>query len=930
MNEQLQFVLLGIGAGAIYVLIAQGLVLVYRGSGIINFAQGAFGMAAAYLYYAQFRDLWGWSEPLSMAVALVIVGVFGALVYLAIVHRLRHASALTRTIATLGVLILLDAIFALRYTQSFYLTISPLPQNITHLGSYHVGEDRLWLFGIAVISTAVLWLLSRFTVLGLATSAASENEESASALGWSPDLIGAVNWAVGATFAGAAAILISPVTGLNVSSLTFLVVSGLAVALIGDFVSFPAALVAGMGLGILESLLVSPTVANYLTHNDIPQEGVSKALPFFVIVVVLMLRGKALPVRGHVFDRLPALGSGRIRIGPLVGGVAVLVVLLNLLQNDWVGAITSSLIVGLLMMSLVVLTGYTGQISLAQYALAGLGAWAAARLVAAQQWPFEFALLAGIGTAMVVGLVFAIPALRTRGVSLAIVTLGLGIAAQQLVYANQSYTGGVSGTVVGAGRDPLRLFGINIDSIEHPTTFAMVVLAALVLVALMIASIRRSRSGRRLIAVRTNERAAAALGISVFGAKMYAFAVASGIAGLGGVLLAFRDRNVRFDQFDPFSSITLLAYAVIGGIGFIVGPLLGSGFAQFGVVQLLGDKIFGNLIHDFAQYVVILGGLALFAIILYNPDGLSASLVRRLAPLRTRTRRRPPPDVAGPLPEPQRTRVRPATLDVQALCVRFGGVVALDGVSLQIRPGEVVGLIGPNGAGKTSFVDAVTGFVRPSSGVVLLNDEDIGRRSTHRRVRAGISRSFQSLELFEDLTVRDNLRTASDDRDAMAYLTNLVAPRNRPLGAAAVAAIHEFGLGTDLDRPPPDLSFGRRRLVAIARAVAVQPSILLLDEPAAGLGDAETRELSDLVRRLADDWGIGVLVIEHDMAFVMGLCDRLVVLDFGRQIASGRPEQIQRNPDVIRAYLGDEGDDPSLAPQPAMAGPVPEESRGAG
>jgi ABC-type branched-subunit amino acid transport system ATPase component/ABC-type branched-subunit amino acid transport system permease subunit len=930
LEEQIvKFAILGIGSGALYVLMAQALVLVYRGSGIINFAQGAFGMAAAYLYFAVFKNEFGWPSEISMPLALLFVAVGGALVYLAIARQLKEASNLTRTVATLGVLIALQTVVVICFDPSKFLAaIGPLPngdiKTITLFGTdYLVGANRLWLIGIAIVVTVALWALSRFTVLGLATSAAAENEESASALGWSPELIGAVNWALGAVLAGAACIFattVNGVTGLAAAPLIFLVVPGLAVALIGEFRSFPAAFFAGMLLGIVESELQLTDITNFLTDHNIPQQGVAKALPFFVIVIVLMLRGKGLPLRSHIFDRLPMLGTGRVNLKAI--GIAVVVLALALgpfqLNTDWIQALTATAIAAVLVLSLVVLTGYTGQISLAQYALAGLAAWSSSRLVAAEDWPFELAIVAGIATAVLIGLVFAIPALRTRGISLAIVTLGLGVAAQQLVWSNEDWIGGPTGTNVATANDHLRFLGIDIDSSTHPTNYLIFVLVAVTLLTLMVASVRRSRSGRRLIAVRTNERAAAALGISVFGAKMYAFAIASGIAGIGGILLAFRDRQVNFaGTFDPINSIELLAFAVIGGIGFIAATVAGGTFAQGGVQLLGGTKLFDalDLGPDFFRYFGLITAFSLFAVILIAPDGIVALAIKRRDDRRAlraaKTGRPLPAPRAEPLPEAEATRMEPRALEISGLSVRFGGVVALDRVDVRVEPGKVVGLIGPNGAGKTTLVDAATGFVRPAEGTITLDGIDIGGLPTHRRVRAGMSRSFQSLELFEDLTVRDNLRAAADRRDSKAYLTNLVRPANEPLRPAVIAAIHEFGLEPDLDRRPTDLSFGRRRLVAIARAVAVAPSVLLLDEPAAGLGDSETRELAELVRRLADDWGMGVLVIEHDMSFVMSLCDHLVVLDFGREIASGPPVEIQRDPDVIRAYLGG-GDEATL------------------
>jgi sulfate-transporting ATPase len=238
--------------------------------------------------------------------------------------------------------------------------------------------------------------------------------------------------------------------------------------------------------------------------------------------------------------------------------------------------------------------------------------------------------------------------------------------------------------------------------------------------------------------------------------------------------------------------------------------------------------------------------------------------------------------------------------------VRFGGLAAVDGATLTVRPGQVVGLIGPNGAGKTTLIDAVTGFVAAAAGEVRLDDAVISEWPVHRRARAGLSRSFQSLELFESSTVRENLGVASDSRSKLVYASDLVAPRKSPLSPAAVAAVKELDLESVLDERVSDLPYGRRRLVGIARAIATTPSILLLDEPAAGLSSAETQELATVVRRLADEWGLGILVIEHDMSFVMGICDEIVVLNFGKQIARGTPTAIRRDPEVIAAYLGED------------------------
>jgi sulfate-transporting ATPase len=231
-------------------------------------------------------------------------------------------------------------------------------------------------------------------------------------------------------------------------------------------------------------------------------------------------------------------------------------------------------------------------------------------------------------------------------------------------------------------------------------------------------------------------------------------------------------------------------------------------------------------------------------------------------------------------------------------------VAAVDDVSFEVRPGEVHGLIGPNGAGKTTVVDAVTGFVRPSAGTARLADRDLNGLNARRRARAGMARSFQSLELFSDLTIRENLAVAGDDGRASRYLTDLVRPGAVQLSDAAIAAVREFDLADHLDEKPNDLSFGRRRLVGIARAIAAAPSILLLDEPASGLDDIESRELAALIRRLADDWGMGILLIEHNTDLVLSVSDRVTVLAGGRVLMSGPPDEVRSDPAVRAVYLG--------------------------
>jgi sulfate-transporting ATPase len=268
------------------------------------------------------------------------------------------------------------------------------------------------------------------------------------------------------------------------------------------------------------------------------------------------------------------------------------------------------------------------------------------------------------------------------------------------------------------------------------------------------------------------------------------------------------------------------------------------------------------------------------------------------------------------LQEAAAVSVVPKTLAITGLTVRFGGVTALDDVTLSVEPGQVVGLIGPNGAGKTTLIDAASGFVKAASGELVLEGESLARKSATWRARHGLRRSFQSLELFEDLTVADNIHAGADAASRLSWATDLVVPGRHPVPATAVTAIRSFELEAHLDRQPGELPYGRRRLVGIARAMASGPSVLMLDEPAAGLDDTESAELATLIRGLADERGMAVLLVEHDVGLVMAICDRVVVLDFGRVIASGSPEDVRSDPEVVRAYLGEMESDEWRVPEP--------------
>jgi sulfate-transporting ATPase len=880
----LKFLLLGLGAGGAYSLLALGVVLVYRGSGVVNFAQGAIGLFGVAFFY-ELRPHTG--TPVAIVAGVLAAAALGALVQLAIMRQLRRASPLMRVVATLAILAVITQAATIRYgftplgIPAFF---SQDPIHFTH--SIIVGRDRLINLGITVVLTAILWVVYRFTRFGMATTAAAENQRAAASLGHSPNLLALGNWAAGGALAGIAGILLSPITSLSPQALTLTIVPALAAALFGNFASFPLTLAGGLLIGVLES------ESTYYVHTP----GWASAVPFLVIVLVLLLRGRAIPLRSEIADRLPSLGTGRFTYIAAPVGLVITLVANAAFTQSWTAAVIVGAIYGFIALSLVVVTGYAGQLSLAQFALAGVGALVAARMADAWSVPFPLAFVCGVALTVPIGALIALPAVRIRGVSLAVVTMALAVVLTSVLFANPKYTGGtLRGTIV----PPPKILGISFDPIAHTIRYAGLCVVLLFVVCVLVANVRRGRTGRRLIAVRDNERAAASLGVSVVSAKLYAFSLAAAVAAVGGILLAFQNPNVVFDSFNVFNSINAILFAVIGGIGYIGGAVTAAVGAPLGPFQQILTHWF-----DLGDWYILLAGIATLGFLLLNPDGVAARQAEHFGLLRAKLARGKRTERTWDLSAAQARRVEPRTLEVRDLGVRFASVRALDKVSLTVTPGKVLGLIGPNGAGKTTLIDAVTGFIRRYEGTISIDGTPINKMSSVHRARAGLTRSFQSLELFEDLTVADNLRTASDDRGGLAYVTDLVHPGKATLSPQAVTAVEEFQLEPYLNKHPRELPYAQRRLVGIARSVAVAPSILLLDEPAAGLDQQSTAELGRLIRRLASEWGMSILLIEHDVQLVLGLCDEIVVLEFGQMLATGTPDEIRHDPAVIAAYLG--------------------------
>ena len=503
-----------------------------------------------------------------------------------------------------------------------------------------------------------------------------------------------------------------------------------------------------------------------------------------------------------------------------------------------------------------VLLGLTGQVSFGHVGFYAIGAYAVAVLTLAAKWSFWVALPAAALLSGLVGALLALPALRVKGPYLAMVTIAFGFIIENVAVEWRGVTGGQNGLMGIARPGGISERGIAIGSI---------VVAALVTFAFWRLSL--SRWGAAMCAVRDSETAAESIGLSPVRIKTAAFVISAVCAGIAGALFAPLSGFVTPSTFAFSQSILFVLVVILGGAGTVAGPLVGAT-----IVVLLPEAL-----AALAEYRLLFFGALLLVALWIAPDGVVGAAGRFLS--RKRSERRAQGEIVlGP-------RAR-AGLEVRGLGISFGGVKAAQDVSFEAKPGEVTSLIGPNGAGKTTVLNMLGGFYRPDSGVIRLGEAEMQGRAAWRIARAGIARTYQTTQLFGSMSVAENLAIASGGGEDAA-----------PLAASA-------GYAGDLDARAADLPHVDKRLVEIARALATRPAVLLLDEPAAGLSREDKERLSRLLRRIADS-GVAVVLVEHDMAVVMGISDRVVVLDAGLRIAAGTPAEVQADPAVKKAYLGE-------------------------
>ncbi|MFF2773845.1 ATP-binding cassette domain-containing protein [Streptomyces sp. NPDC058052] len=921
MGDLLGFVLSGLVSGALYALLATGLVLSYSASGLFNFAHGATAYLCALAFY-ELHSGFGW--PAVPTALLLVCGVAPGLGWALdrlMFRKLARAGEAAQIVATIGLLVALPAagLWLVELLERAGAPVQPAENQFglpgvgpspavswQPLDGVGVDSDQLITWIATALAAAGLWLLMRHTRLGLRLRAAVDDRTLTELRGISADRLSSIAWMLSSGLAGLAGVLATPLLGLSAHDYTlFLFVSATA-AVLGRFVSVPLAFAGGLGLGVLQNL-----VAGYASFTD-DITGFRTAVPFLILfagLVVLVRRQRAAGTAAAdppPVDYLAGRGPGRRWGVWVVAGVLLGTAFYTVTTPFWSGILAQGLAIGLVFMSFTVVTGLGAMVSLAQATFV-TGAALVAGLLMSHGWPFVAAAATGTAAAALLGAIVALPALRLGGRSLALATLALAFLADQVLFQLGPLRNGDTGWEI-----PRPVAGPVDLGDDRAFGLALVLLSA-VAVALL-TWLRGSRWGRAMLAVRSAPEAAAASGVSVIRTKLLLFTVSAGLAGFGGVLYASYNTRITATDFTAMTGLVWLAVVVAAGVR----------RPQFAVVAGL---VFAVVPHLMAEYVtdsahlpVILFGLAGLALA-NDPDGYCAALPSRRAARRAATRPaktpRPPEDDTGTprsgpgaapgpgaLPRPRPTPVADpapaadtaragggapgegaAALALRGVRAGYGGADVLHGVDLVVRAGETLVLLGPNGAGKSTLCRVAAGLLRPAGGLVRVAGEDATGDTAVARARRGVRLAPEGRGIFAGLTIEENLALQlTDAGDREAVYTRF----------PALAARRTVAAGS--------LSGGEQQLLALAPLLQRPPAVLVADEPSLGLAPRVVDEVFHLLTELRGH-GTALVLVEEKAAEVLGIADTVAYLAQGGLVWSGPRSAVDRDR-LAEAYLG--------------------------
>ncbi|MEU7746306.1 ATP-binding cassette domain-containing protein [Nonomuraea sp. NPDC049158] len=914
----LGYLLSGLVTGAIFAVMGSGLTLSYAATGVFNFAHGAVGFLTALVFY-QLNLAAGLPAWLA---ALLAAGVFapalGYLLHLAMFRGLAQAGETAQIVGTIGLTIALPALglfvvdlLGLPSADGTTLPrgLGPHPALGVEVLGARLDTDQLITFCFSAVAALGLWAFMRHTPYGLRMRASVDRRRLATLRGIDVDATSALAWMLGSALAGLAGVLAVPMLGLDATAYTVLLFASATAAVFGRLRSIPWTFAAGLALGVVQNL-----VAGY---TDFLQEitGLRTAVPVILLFAGLVLLNRSRErVAGSAAedapppDHLAGVPLWRRRL-PWVIGLVALLGFTFAGSEYYVGLAAQGLVLALIFCSFVVVTGIGGMVNLAQAAFASMAALTCGWAFSAG-WPLIVAIVVGVLAASAVGMLVALPALRLGGRVLTLATLALALLADQVLFQVDAFSNGTIGWALPA-------LGFGFADTSDPRVRVVLLLALIGLVGVLVRNLERSASGRAILAVRSAPAAATTSGLSGPRAKIVLFALASAIAGLGGVLFAVSKGSITATDLPAFSGFVWLAVVVLQGVRRIGGAVLGGLvavavpelLATWGVSAQVGAILFGA------------GGM----ILAKHPDGVLAQLAesrhrRRQGRARSAVPTQPvaaatPVRATSAVPVTQSMPVTPSvpitpsasvTTSVPAtsavpvapsasgapvaeVLFRLDGVVAgyadctvLRGVDLDVRPGEVVALLGAIGAGKSTTCAVAAGDRPVSAGRVLLDGIDITAWPAHRRARAGVLLAPEGRGVFPGLTVEENLRTWLAEPDAVYERMPQLAARRTVLAGA--------------------LSGGEQQLLTLAPALARPPRVLIADEPSLGLAPLIVRQVFEVFAELRAR-GVALLLVEEKATEALAIADRVAFMRLGRVVWAGPRAEVDSDR-LTAAYLG--------------------------